>query len=400
MIATDQELLTREVGGRLDHVVDELIALSEINSGSFNPQGVAKTGERLTEWMSPLEPDRLDLVPIEPSPVMGADGQLEHCEVGPALVASKNLDAPTQVLLFGHLDTVFPKDHDFQHVARSGSKLNGPGVTDCIGGMLIAIEALRLVDQHKVLDAGLGWTFVAVPDEEIGSHGSKPFLASFAPGRMAGLGFEPALPDGSLSHARKGSLTVHAVVGGRPAHVGRAHAEGRSAIRGLAEFIGRVEALTSDSLTVNCGKINGGGPLNVVPDRAVGSFNIRVLDHEAEALARQQFQTIAADFDETPIELIWTGHRPPKIPGPEHLRLLDLGEAVNGSSLDVTSTGGCCDGNDLAAVGLANLDTLGIRGGGIHSSDEVADIDSIPGRAAFAAGLMASLVADSTETGR
>ena len=51
-------------------------------------------------------------------------------------------------------------------------------------------------------------------------------------------------------------------------------------------------------------------------------------------------------------------------------------------------TGGCCDGNDLAAAGLVNVDSLGIAGGGIHSAEEFADVDSIPGRAAMVAEVL------------
>ena len=394
MDAPTQTQLADEVGNRLDTIVDELTGLSSINSGSHNPDGVTRTAERLGEWITELQPDDVHLESIGPSPVISDDGTIEELPVGSALVASKNLDAPTQVLLFGHVDTVFPADHDFQTVARNGDMLSGPGVTDCIGGMLIGIEALRLAERHGTLDAGLGWTFVAVPDEEIGSAGSKPVLARYGQGCVAGLGFEPSLPDGSLSHARKGSVTVHAVVSGRPAHVGREHAAGRSAIRGLAEFITKVEALTNDSITVNCGRITGGGPLNVVPDHAIGSFNIRVLDPEAEATVRQHFTDTAAAFSETPIELIWTGNRPAKIPGPGQHRLLEIGADLLGNPVPVTDTGGCCDGNDLAASGLPNLDTLGILGSGIHSSNEIADLTSIPPRAAFAAGLLAGLAGE------
>lgn len=398
MDAPTQTQLADEVGGRLETIVTELTGLSSINSGSYNPEGVTRTAERLGEWINALEPDDVRLESIDPSPVMTDDGTIEERPVGSALVASKNADAPTQVLLFGHVDTVFPADHDFQTVTRKDDKLSGPGVTDCIGGMLIGIEALRLADHHGVLDAGLGWTFVAVPDEEIGSTGSKPVLAGHGQGCIAGLGFEPSLPDGSLSHARKGSVTVHAVVSGRPAHVGREHALGRSAIRGLAEFITTVEAFTNESITVNCGRVTGGGPLNVVPDRAVGSFNIRVLDEEAEATVRDQFIAAAGAFTETPVELVWTGHRPAKTPGPGQHRLLELGADLLGNPVPVTDTGGCCDGNDLAAAGLPNLDTLGILGSGIHSSDEVADLSSIPTRAAFAAGLLAGLAGASSVT--
>jgi len=49
------------------------------------------------------------------------------------------------------------------------------------------------------------------------------------------------------------------------------------------------------------------------------------------------------------------------------------------------STGGCCDGNNLAAAGLPNIDTLGVRGGQIHSVDEFVIVDSLAERARLSA---------------
>jgi glutamate carboxypeptidase len=54
----------------------------------------------------------------------------------------------------------------------------------------------------------------------------------------------------------------------------------------------------------------------------------------------------------------------------------DLGQAIGWQA-----TGGCCDGNNLAEAGLAVVDTLGVRGGAIHSRDEFLITDSLVERA-------------------
>ena len=51
-------------------------------------------------------------------------------------------------------------------------------------------------------------------------------------------------------------------------------------------------------------------------------------------------------------------------------------------------TGGCCDGNNLAAVGLPNVDTLGVLGGQIHTADEFMLIDSLTERAKLSLNIL------------
>ena len=60
-----------------------------------------------------------------------------------------------------------------------------------------------------------------------------------------------------------------------------------------------------------------------------------------------------------------------------------LKEAISATARDLDlpiawrNTGGASDGNKLAAVGVPNIDTMGARGGEIHSSDEYLLIDSL-----------------------
>jgi len=382
--ASTSAALVTDIGKRLDSLSLDVVALAEINSGSYNPGGVNRVGERVAELMAGLGPDRSERIDVPPAQVMSPDGVTRPAELGSALRVQTRPDAPFQVCLFGHLDTVFAPDHPFQAVAVDGHHLAGPGVADCKGGLIIAAEVARAIDRAP-WGENVGWELLVVPDEEIGSNSSKHLLAEAAQRCDLGVGFEPALPSGGIAGARKGALTAHTLVRGLAAHAGRAHHEGRSAILGLALLITELEALNMHpDVTVNTGKIAGGGALNVVPDFAIASYNLRVKNAEAQRWVEQRFAEVVA-ASQLEVELTWTSARPPKERTAELELLLDdvaTSAAALGLSIQAEDTGGCCDGNDLAAAGLPNVDSLGIVGGGIHSTDEFADVSSIPERAA------------------
>lgn len=384
----DPVALQADLESRVDELADAVMTLASINSGSFNSEGVNRCGEQLAELGESLSPTTTQLVPVGPTITINDDGARVPSPMGKALVMTKRPDSPFRVCVFGHLDTVFGPDHVFQSVERHDDMLFGPGVADCKGGLIIALEALRHLDTTP-WGGQVGWDFVAVPDEEVGSHGSKALLAEIATGCHLGIGVEPALPSGGVAAARKGSLTVHAVVRGRAAHVGRAHGEGRSAIRAAARLVDRIESANSRSgVTVNCGYFNGGGALNVVPDFAIASFNIRVESPDDHEWITDQLGSMAdavASEDEVTVDVDWISARPPKLRSGELETVLadvEAAGAMLGQPTVPEDTGGSCDGNDLAAAGLVNVDSLGIRGGGIHSSDEFAEVSSIPSRVA------------------
>ena len=324
---------------------------------------------------------------MPPTPVVDVQGHRIERDVGRALRAVKRPDAPFRVCLFGHIDTVFEADDPFQEVHRHGTRLHGPGVADCKGGLVLAVEVLRYLERADWA-ADIGWEFLVVPDEEVGSVGSKPLLAEAARCNHLGSGFEPALPTGGIAAARRGSLNVHTIVSGVAAHAGRAHNEGRSAIRGLAEIIQRLDACNErPGVTVNCGRVAGGGALNVVPDFAIGSYNIRVASRGDREWIYAEFDAAATEHS-LDVEVIWTSERPPKLRTRALERIIaDVIAAAEsiGEVTEVEDTGGCCDGNDLAGFGLPNIDSLGICGGNLYSDREFADVDSIPTRAEIVA---------------
>ena len=88
--------------------------------------------------------------------------------------------------------------------------------------------------------------------------------------------------------------------------------------------------------------------------------------------------------------------RPPKPMTPQlnafFLALKAAGEDL-GLAVDWKPTGGCCDGNNIAAAGIPVIDTLGVRGANIHSSAEYAKLDSLVERAKLSALLLLKIAA-------
>jgi glutamate carboxypeptidase len=146
-------------------------------------------------------------------------------------------------------------------------------------------------------------------------------------------------------------------------------------------------------VTINIGRIDGGGPLNVVPDTAVLRFNVRVPDGAAAEWASAQIEAARAAVMLQDLETALHGGftRPPKpVDGPQE-RLLEAAREVGaliGQAITWRSSGGVCEGNNLYAAGLPNIDTLGVRGGDIHSEDEYAWPESFAERACLSAALL------------
>jgi glutamate carboxypeptidase len=56
-----------------------------------------------------------------------------------------------------------------------------------------------------------------------------------------------------------------------------------------------------------------------------------------------------------------------------------------GQEISWRATGGVCDGNNIAACGVPVVDTMGVRGGAIHSAEEYLIVESLSERAALSA---------------
>jgi glutamate carboxypeptidase len=364
-----------------------------INSGSRNLAGLAVMADRLMAAFAPLGGDaRLcEPVPVTAIDAAGAQVALAH---GRNLHIVKRPDAPVRVLLTGHMDTVFGADHPFQACRWLDTEtLNGPGTADMKGGIAVMLAALTAFEASPFADR-LGWEIIINSDEEVSSPGSAALLADAARRCHLGFTYEPALPDGTLAGARKGSGNFSAAITGRAAHAGREPEKGRNALLAAADLALRLKALTAADLSVNPARIDGGGPNNIVPDMAVLRWNMRPSTPAAEARATAAIASLVGDIEaahEVSIHVHGSFARPPKPMDANQQRLFDLvrvcGAAI-GLPIGWRDTGGVCDGNNLAATGLAVVDTLGPRGGAIHSADEFLCVASLEERAQLSALLL------------
>ena len=75
----------------------------------------------------------------------------------------------------------------------------------------------------------------------------------------------------------------------------------------------------------------------------------------------------------------------------------DVG-ALLGQAIAWRGSGGVCEGNNLYAAGLPNIDTLGVRGGDIHSEDEYAWPESFAERACLSAALLMKIASGEVDT--
>lgn len=359
-------------------LIDRAVAWSNVNSGSDHAEGLAATLE-LLETEARRLPAEVSRVPTQGFSTIADDGSVTPQVRADALKIVARPEAPIQVVLTGHYDTVYPAHSAFQAVTtRADGALNGPGIADMKGGISVMLGALEAFETHPDKDR-IGWTVLLSPDEEIGSPASAPLLAGLGAQGHVGMTYEPALADGTLAGARKGSGNFHIVVTGLAAHAGRAFHEGRNAVAGAAAVATALHALNSrrEGVTVNVARISGGGPLNVVADNAVVRFNVRVPDKaSADWISSAVAEIVATPpFEGLTLALHGGFTRPPK---PMDAAQTALFEAVRetgallGQTIAWSPSGGVCEGNNLHAAGLPNIDTLGVRGGLIHSPEEFA----------------------------
>ena len=370
-----------------------------VNSGSRNLAGLGDVAGRLADAFAPL-PGELTLEEPAPAEEVAPDGAVRPLAHGRNLHLRVRPEAPVQLLLTGHMDTVFGTDHPFQEVFwREQGVLGGPGVADMKGGLAVMLAALKAAEASS-LAASLGYEVVINSDEEVGSPGSAPLIAEAARGKKAALTYEPsALPDGTLAGARPGSGNFSLVVTGRSAHAGRNPDDGRNALLAAAELALRLAEAKDAGLKINPSKIDGGGPGNVVPDHAVLRVNIRPSTPPDQARAQAMLEdAVAAVAARRDVRILIHGGwgRPPKPMTAEAERLFGLVSRCGrdlGQDIGWRDTGGVCDGNNIAACGVPVVDTMGVRGGAIHSDDEYLIVESLVERAQLSALVLMRLAA-------
>ena len=367
-------------------------AWSAINSGTGNLAGLGTVAGLLADEFAAL-PGELRLEDASPVEAIEPDGAAKPVAFGRNLHLKVRNDAPVQLLFTGHMDTVFAADHPFQALSwiEPGKVLGGPGVADMKGGIAVMLAALKAVENDSAA-ATLGYEVVINSDEEVGSPGSAALIARAAKGKAAALTYEPAaLPDGTLAGARPGSGNFSFIVRGRSAHAGRNPEDGRNALVAAAELALRLAHSKTPGLNINPAKIDGGSPNNVVPDFAVLRVNLRPQTTDDQEIAERLIANAVretAEQHDVAIHVDGGFGRPPKpMTGAAEVlfQLVRKAGADLGQDIGWQPSGGVCDGNNIAACGVPVVDTMGVRGGKIHSAEEYLIVDSLAERAALSA---------------
>jgi glutamate carboxypeptidase len=244
-------------------------------------------------------------------------------------------------------------------------------------------------------------TFVANPDEEIGSPTSTPHIREIAADVDACLVLECARANGNIVSSRKGILDAQVVVHGRAAHAGVEPEKGRSAILAAADLVTRLHALNGrwDGVTVNVGVIDGGTRPNVVAERCALEIDLRAVRREdleaAEAAVREELTRLVVP--DTTAELTEMARWWPMEKLERSGRLVDHAMAIAsrlGLEIHDQATGGASDANTTSGMGVPSIDGLGPVGGLDHSPGEYLEVASVVPRTTLLAGLLLAIGRD------
>ena len=380
------------IDNRFDEMLERLESFANLNTHTYNLKNLDVAIDQLQEMFSELEPDEINQYELSPIDSINSNGEAKQLNHGKVLRLRRRQNAETKILLCGHYDTVYPKDHDFQKVTINGNKMMGPGVLDMKGGLMTMLYALLAYENSDIKNK-VGWEVLIVSDEEVGSIASSSYLETSARNNDIGLLYEPALPDGSIVKSRKGVGSYTMVFRGVSAHAGRCFNDGLNAFYGVSDFINWSKNMMeiNKDLIINLGKVEGGGPNNVVPDLAIARFNARVstkkqrteFEHQLEIFNRR----MRKKYPGTELHGKFTS--PPKPYSAKAKQIVDglqeCAKQLNMPKIKLVATGGASDGNKLNGHGLPNIDSLGPIGDGMHSRDEYVLIDSIKQRTKLSA---------------
>jgi glutamate carboxypeptidase len=344
--------------------------LVNIDSGTFNAQGLDAVGAIAAAALA-QQGFRIEKLPATPA--------ASH-----NLVATRTGTGKGRVLLVAHLDTVFADGTAAKRPFRvDGRRAYGPGIMDDKGGIVIAVHAAGLLAEK---DFGK-LTILLNTNEETGSEGSRALIDRLAREHDVAFNLEPGRAADGLVVARKGSGEIELDVTGKASHAGVAPKQGINAALEAAHQVVQLSRLGDDAreTTVSWTVIHGGDRSNVIPDHARATADVRVKTPEEFDRVERDLRRIAASqlVPDAKVALALKRGFPPMQPSPVTDALARQATAIYaeiGRKLTLESSGGAADASLLFAAGLPTLDGLGIVGGGIHTADEYAEVDSIAPR--------------------
>lgn len=299
------------------------------------------------------------------------------------------------ILLLGHMDTVHPIGTLAKlPFRRDGAICHGPGLMDMKGGNYVYLDALRKLLAASI-ETPLPVTVLFTPDEEIGTPSARALIEAEAKRHRFILVPEPACPDGSAVIGRYAIARFNLRTLGTPSHASWTLSEGRSAIAEMARKVAEIEGFTTEDCSFSVGVIHGGQWVNCVSSRCDAEVLSMAKTQDLLDKGVQRMLDLNSGDGAVRLEVRRGVTRPLWQEGqPGTMAMLEVARGIAseiGFDLPACSAGGGSDGNFTGALGLATLDSIGLRGKGLHTLDEHVEIDSLVERARLAAGLFCRL---------
>ena len=349
-----------------------------IQSGSTNKEGIDKLGRFIK---STFQSNHVSCQVIEQD------------KYGNHLVVRSLCKEPfgTQILLVGHMDTVFPKDTGFNWYREDDSFCYGPGVIDMKGGLAAGIFALKALDDENLLTQ-IPVTFIFNSDEEIGSPSSKALVQQEAKKSIFAFVLETGGRNGEIVTGRKGNLSLELKIKGRAGHAAFAGKDKASAIVELAHKIIEFESLNNPDrgISANVGRVSGGIGPNTVPENSSARIDFRFFKRPDRAYLEKKIAEITEkqNIQNTISHFVILSSRPPMPVSEKNKKLFQAVQetaASIGLSISEEFRAGVSDANLIAGENTAVIDGLGPIGAMDHSEDEYMIKESLLQRSALLA---------------
>lgn len=320
---------------------------------------------------------------------VGADVRLVAAKpnVGRNIIGTVKGSGKGKILLLAHTDTVFKEGTADKHRFRIiGNKAYGAGIMDDKGGILLGIEAIRIIKEINFKNFEM-ITFLINPDEETGSIGSRELIKDIAKKHDIALVLEFGSPQDKVTSSRKGIGYYGLEIKGRAAHAGAEPEKGCNALLEAAYQTVQLSKLgdTKKQTTVNFTVFKAGDRKNIIPDFARVDADVRVLEAQEFIRLKNDFTRLSTNklLPCTEIKVLAVPGRPPFPRNSRTDALVKKAQAIYqqiGFNLGVEDSGGGTDGNYTVSVGTNTLDALGLVGGGAHGQDEYIELDRIAPR--------------------
>ncbi len=388
---TEQSIL-RNVENNHAESIRFLQETVNINSGTFNPEGVRKVG---AIYQKMLEELGFTTTWVDMPAGMNRAGHL---------IAERKGKRGKRLLLVGHIDTVFEPDSPFQRWEQRDSIAIGPGSNDMKGGNMVMLYALKAMHDAGQLKDRQIIVILHSDEENAGnpSEISRKHIIDAAKRSDAALAFETGTGFNYATVARRGSMGWTLTVKGKQAHSSGIFNQniGAGAVYEASRILHRFyEELQEEYLTFNPGLIMGGtyvqidstgtqgsasGKTNLVANTTIVKGDMRFLTEEQRERVQNKMKRIVAEsLPQTQAEITFNEEYYPAMPPTDgNMQLLQVLSRVSqdlGHGAVKPYDPGKRGAGDISFIAryVDGLDGLGAMGGGAHAPGEYVHLPTL-----------------------